>query len=86
MLRQLLTLLAVMSGFALAAEPARAAPADVVSMAQAVDEADVTAVATLPQPFAQPIVAVAPAQRPLERSAPTVLVPTVELGIDRARE
>ena len=86
MLRQLFTLLAVMSGFALVAEPVRAAQADVVSMVLASDEADCAAAAMVPQPFAQPIVAVAPAEVPLERSAPCVVVPTVRMKVDRTRE
>ena len=86
MLRRLLTLLAVICGFALAAEPARAVPADVVSVAQTADKGEVAAVALVLKPFARAIMAVARVQRQVERNALELRVNTVELRIDRARE
>ena len=87
MLRQLLTLFAVISGFTLVAEPVRAADADVVSMAQAVDQAACDAVSTRPLQATQTRVArVQLAKRPCSQPDFIVWVPTVQLRIDRAHE
>lgn len=86
MLRKLLTLLAVISGFALAAEPAVAAQSGVVSVAAA-RAAEDCAVATAPvlEALAAPRSRNSRTQDCIRRALP-VLVPTVMLRVDRSRE
>ncbi|MEN7536321.1 hypothetical protein [Aurantiacibacter flavus] len=85
MLRRLLTLLAVMSGFALVAEPARAVEAGVVSMAEAADSGDCSTIVAAPLELSGRI-AVAPTRRPCGERPVVVWSPTVQLQADRALE
>ena len=86
MLRQLLTLIAVISGFTLAAQPVRAADADVVSMVQAADQADCTTVGTRPAQQVETQASHGSAMWPCAHSAITICLPTVQLQADRAHE
>ncbi|WP_137679066.1 hypothetical protein [Aurantiacibacter suaedae] len=86
MLRRLLTLLAVMSGFALVAEPARAVEADVVSLAEAADCGDCSAIVVAPLEFSASRTAIAPMRRPCGERPVVVWSPSVQLQADRALE
>lgn len=86
MLRQLLTLLAVISGFTLAAEPVSAAEMRAVSVsaAQAGDDCQ----HTVAVPVAEDAVAARRSVTTVEfvRPVPAIVSPTVQLKVDRARE
>lgn len=87
MLRQLLTLLAVISGFTLAAEPVSAAEADVVSIASLGENADCQPVVAAPLQFWgwwQSSTTTDP--QPCVEPPVVVAAPTVQLQVDRARE
>ena len=86
MLRQLLTLFALISGLGFAATPAVAAHASVVSVAAAGDAEDCQTVVSLPLELARGT----SSGRSLKPSCPSrpiiVWAPTVQLKVDRARE
>ncbi len=87
MLRQLLTLLAVISGFTLAAEPVSATDARVVSVTSLVDQVECQPAASTQLQFrggAQ--AATAAVDRPCLHQPVIVWTPTVRLQVDRARE
>ena len=86
MLRRLLTLLAVMSGFALVAEPARAVEADLVAMAEAADSGDCSTIVAAPLELSVARAAVAPMRSPCGERPVVVWSPTVQLQADRALE
>jgi len=86
MLRQLLTLLAVISGFTLAASPVLAAEASVVSVAQAAERADCAVQGTRPIQLADTAAFGAIKRQPCARPVLIVPVPTVMLRVDRAHE
>ncbi|RIV87386.1 hypothetical protein D2V17_08300 [Aurantiacibacter xanthus] len=86
MLRRLLTLLAVMSGFALVAEPARAVEAGVVSMAEAADSGDCSTIVAAPLELSAGKAARVPMARPCAGRPVVVWSPTVQLQADRALE
>ena len=86
MLRQLLTLIAVISGLTLAAEPVRAADADVVSMVQATDQADSAVIGAHSLQPAEAPASHGTAMRPSTHAASTICQPTVQLQADRAHE
>lgn len=87
MLRQLLTLLAVISGFTLAAEPVAAAQGAVMSVAAADQQAECPPVVSAPMQLAQARQA-SLAQRaiPCPRRPIIVVVPPVQIQADRAHE
>jgi len=86
MLRQLLTLLAVISGFTLSASPVQATPASVVSVVQAAERGECIVQGSRPIQLTE-ISATGPrAKRPCERTVLIVQVPTVMLRVDRSRE
>jgi len=86
MLRQLLTLLAVISGFTLAAEPVSAADVRAVSVAAA-EQADCTPVVTAPLQFGTVRRSRSTSQSlPCPQRPVIVVSPPVMLQIDRARE
>lgn len=86
MLRQLLTLLALISGLGLSAQPALAAEASVISEAAAANVEDCQAV--VQQPLQLTVAAERQREyaRPCDRRPVIVYVPTVQLQADRARE
>ena len=86
MLRQLLTLLAVISGLGLSAQPALAAEASVVSVATTSDLVDCQTVVTRPLEFSRAAVVLQHGHRPCKVKPVIVLSPTVQLQADRARE
>lgn len=87
MLRQLLTLLAVISGLTLVAEPARALDADVVSMVQAsAEQGDCTVTVGPPLQLSEAGLALASTAKPCKNVAIVVVTPPVQLKADRARE
>ncbi len=86
MLRQLLTLLAVFSGFTLAAEPVRAAEAGIVSVQAMVDADDCKIIAIAPLQQMDSRVASDADEGPCRRPVIQVQAPTVMLQVDRARE
>lgn len=86
MLRRLLTLLAVMSGFALVAEPARAVEADVVSLAEAADSGDCSTIVVAPLELSASRKAIALTRRPCGERPVVVWSPSVQLQADRALE
>jgi hypothetical protein len=87
MLRQLLTLLAVISGFTLAAEPVAAAQGAVVSVASADAQTDCAPIANAPLQMAEARQANRAQQAlPYPARPAIVSVPTVYLQADRARE
>tara|TARA_A100001391_G_scaffold48774_7_gene29114 strand:+ start:9238 stop:9498 length:261 start_codon:yes stop_codon:yes gene_type:complete len=86
MFRRLLTLLAVISGFALVAEPARAVEADVVSMAQAADSGDCSTIVAVPLELSVGRATSAPTRGPCGERPVVVWSPTVQLRVDRALE
>lgn len=86
MLRQLLTLLALVSGLGLTATPAVAAQASVVSVAAAGDVQDCQTVTTQPAEFSRGIPSGSSAPTPCGQKPIIVWTPTVQLKVDRARE
>jgi|GEM_PF-1329180 len=86
MLRQLLTLLALISGLGLATTPGVAAHASVVSVAAAGDVEDCKTIATQPLQFARGFVSERQVPAPCRRKPVVVWTPTVQLQADRARE
>ncbi len=86
MLRQLLTLLAVISGLGLSAQPALAAEASVISVAAAGDIEDCQTVVTRPLEFSRSSPARMRGQKPCKPVVVIVPSPTVQLQADRARE
>ena len=86
MLRQLLTLLAVISGFTLTASPVHAAAASVVSVAQAAERSDCVVQGTRPVQLAESFATWPQLRRPCQRPVLIVQVPTVMLRVDRSRE
>ena len=87
MLRQLLTLLAVLSGFTLAAEPVSAAQGAVVSVASAGEAADCRPVVNAPMQLAATRqIGIGSPNRRCVRRPVVVTPPTVQLQVDRARE
>ena len=86
MLRRLMTLLAVISGFTLVAEPARAVEAGVVSMAQAAEAADCPTIVAAPIELSARRMASAPLRRPCDQRPVIVWSPSVQLQADRAHE
>lgn len=87
MLRQLLTLLAVISGFTLAAEPVAAAQGAVVSVAAADQQAECMPVVSAPLQLVQARQASGdPRARPCPRRPVIVVAPAVQLKADRAHE
>ena len=86
MLRQLLTLMAVICGFTLTAQPVLAAQSNVVSVAQAAERADSAVQGTRPAQLAETIEFGPSAFRPSEQPTLVVQVPTVMLRVDRSRE
>ncbi|KLI62776.1 hypothetical protein AAV99_13390 [Aurantiacibacter marinus] len=86
MLRQLLTLLAVISGFTLAAEPVSAADASLISIAAA-EQADCIAVVSTPVQLRQKSpVGDVPQAWPCATEPAIEPVPSVRIQVDRARE
>ncbi len=87
MLRQLLTLLAVISGFTLAAEPVAAAQGAVVSVASTDQKTDCQPVVVAPAQLvpARQIGVGSPDRLCINRPV-VVTPPTVQLQADRARE
>ena len=86
MLRRLLTLLAVISGLALAEGPAVAAHVDVVAMAQAADAAECQLSGARPAEMRQSAAARASDPIPFLTPVAGYRAPTVLLQIDRAHE
>ena len=86
MLRQLLTLLAVISGFTLSASPVHATQASVVAVTQAAERADCVVQGTRPIQLADMAAFGAIRRQPCERPVMVVQVPTVMLRVDRSRE
>ena len=86
MLRQLLTLLAVISGLGLSAQPALAAEASVVSVAASGDVEDCQTVVTRPLEFSRSLPARLRGQKPCKPVVMIVPAPPVQLQADRARE
>ena len=87
MLRQLLTLLAVISGFTLAAEPVAAAQGAVISVAVADQQAECAPVVSAPLQLTQMRQANRTQQaNPCPRRPVIVVVPPVQIQADRAHE
>ncbi|WAT18540.1 hypothetical protein OZN62_02870 [Aurantiacibacter sp. MUD11] len=86
MLRQLLTLLAVISGLGLSAAPAVAAEASVISVAAAGASEDCQAVVSMPLEFSRGSMARSLRGKPCQPAPVIVITPTVQLQADRARE
>ena len=86
MLRRLLTLLAVISGFALVAEPARAVEADVVSLTQAAVSGDCSTSVAAPLELSAAKAALVPIVRPYTGAPVVGWSPSVQLQADRALE
>lgn len=86
MLRQLLTLLALISGLGLAATPAVAAQASVVSVAASGDTDNCQAIITQPLEYSAASPAHLRTQSPCKPKPIIVWTPTVQLKADRARE
>jgi hypothetical protein len=86
MLRQLLTLLAVISGFTLTASPVSASQASAVSVMQAAERADCVVQGTRPIQLSETARFGAINRQPCTRTVLVVQVPTVMLRVDRSRE
>lgn len=86
MLRKLLTLLAVISGFTLTASPVQAAQASAVSVMQAAERADCVVQGTRPIQLAETAAFRANNRQGCTRPVLIVQVPTVMLRVDRSRE
>ncbi len=85
MLRQMLTLLAVISGLTLVAEPARALDADIISIAEAADsQCDIKG--TAPAQLSIGVIARAEQDRPCRKVRVVIWIPPVMLQADRAWE
>lgn len=86
MLRQLLTLLAVITGMTLTVAPAESARASEISVTAAAHSHDCERIVSVPMHIGVPHKR-QPAQRQkCPKAVVTVWVPTIMLGIDRARE
>jgi len=84
MLRQLLTLLAVISGFTLAAEPVSAADAGLISIAAA-EQADCAVIVNTPVQLRQTnTVRDVPQALPCPHQPAIALAPSVRIQVDRA--
>ena len=79
-------MLAVISGLTLAAEPARAVEADVVSMAQTMQDTDCQTISTRPVQLMSVQSPRKSAKRPCADAPITIWVPTIQLQADRAHE
>ena len=86
MLRQLLTLLALVSGFGLASTPAVAAQASVVSVAAMAEAGDCQTTAPGPLEVLGTSAATRGDSKPCKPKPIIVWTPTVQLQADRARE
>jgi hypothetical protein len=86
MLRQLLTLLAVISGFTLTASPVQAAQASAVSIVQAAERSDCIVQGSRPIQLVETSAAGPQTRLPCERPVLVVYTPTVMLRVDRSRE
>lgn len=86
MLRQLLTLLALISGLGFTASPAVAAQADIVSVAAAGEAADCQTITAQPVEFYRGFSRAQRGQSPCSPKPIIVWTPTVQLQADRARE
>ena len=86
MLRQLLTLLALISGLGLTATPAVAAQANVVSVAAAGETADCQPVTTQPMQLMRETPRNQQKQQACGQHPVIIWTPTVQLQADRARE
>jgi hypothetical protein len=86
MLRKLLTLLAVISGFTLTASPVHAAQGQAVSVMQTAERADCVVQGTHPIQLADTATFGANNRQPCTRPVLIVQVPTVMLRVDRSRE
>lgn len=86
MLRKLLTLLAVISGLGLSAQPSLAAQASVVSVAAAGEAEACQQVAPRPLMLSTGSASLSQTGRPCQPVVVVVPVPTVQLQADRARE
>lgn len=86
MLRQLLTLLALISGLGLAATPATAAHANVVSVAATSDTAECPTITTQPLQHSLGLMKAERTQQPCKPKPVIIWTPTVQLQVDRARE
>ena len=86
MLRQLLTLFALISGLGLAATPAVAAQASVVSVAAAGDAEDCQAVASRPLELARTALSGRFTRQSGEADTTAAWAPSVRIQVDRARE
>lgn len=85
MLRQLLTLLAVISGLTLVAQPAHALDADIVSIAEAADsQCDIKG--TAPIQLTTGVIARAEQDKPCRKVRILIWIPPVMLQADRAWE
>ncbi len=85
MLRQVLTLLAVISGLTLVAEPARALDTDIVSIAEAADN-DCELKGARPAELISGVIARAERDKPCPKATLVVWFPPVILQVDRAHE
>ncbi|MCB2065490.1 MAG: hypothetical protein KDE15_02485 [Erythrobacter sp.] len=86
MLRKLLTLLAVISGLGLSAQPSLAAQASVVSVAAQVETQACQPVVAHPLMLTSGNAARQRNARPCRPVAVVIVTPTVQLQADRARE
>jgi len=86
MLRQLLTLLAVLSGFTLAAGPVTPAQASVVSVAQMAERSDCVVAGARPVELVGAMVDKRSAKVACPRPVLVIHVPAVMLRVDRSRE
>jgi len=86
MLRQLLTLFALISGLGLAATPAVAAQASVVSVAAAGNAEDCQAVTSRPLELARAALAGRFAKQSGQARTIAAWAPSVRIQVDRARE
>ncbi len=86
MLRQLLTLLALISGLGLATTPAVAAQANVVSVAAMADSEDCKSTASRPLELVSIVAGARDARKPCKPRPMVVWTPTVQLQVDRSRE
>lgn len=86
MLRQLLTLLAVISGFTLTASPVQAAQASVVSIVQTAERGECVAQGARPMQLVEKSATASQLISPCERIVLVVHIPTVMLRVDRSRE
>ena len=85
MFRQVLTLLAVISGLTLVAEPARALDTDIVSIAEAADH-ECELKGTRPAELISGVIARAEQDKPCRKVKLVIWMPPVMLPADRAHE